>query len=150
MFLLSFSYQFCTICLYVTSNCYVGLGFCFLFRLSGLLFWYFDLFHVPVMCSLAILWSCHVLIYSCLCVMFWLVVFVMCLVSHWLFFVMWHLLFGNNSRSVAIRCLRLEAVRRRMISVWHQLGTWMSYTHHSAQYRFKSNTPIVSCRVLSV
>ncbi len=35
--------------------CNVGFGFCFLSRFSGLLFLYFALFHVPVVCSLPLL-----------------------------------------------------------------------------------------------
>ncbi len=64
-----------------------------------------------------------------------------------------------------IRCVRLEAALRRMVSVWHQStaraireqtdpmhsnrsrGTLMSYTDHSAQRRFKSNTPKVKVKV---
>ncbi len=44
--------------------CNVGFGFCFLFRFSSLLFWYFALFHVPFMRSLPLMWSCHVLLLS--------------------------------------------------------------------------------------
>ncbi len=62
---------------------------------------------------------------------------------------------------VFLRCVRLEAALRRMLSVWHQStaraireptdpklanrsrDTLMSYTEHSAQRRFKSNTPFV-------
>ncbi len=74
--------------------------FCVLFLFSCLLFW--SLVMVPV-CVMLPFPSCLLAIGSSVqCVMFWLVVLVMCLVSHWFVHVMWPSLFVISSHVVAL------------------------------------------------